>query len=190
MAGTRNATGFARNLLIALAIVLIGGIAGSFWMGIRAKDAVVTSTVTQVQTIADNSLTLVFKPADLSSPATGDRATALLDQVTASVLDTSPFTHVTLWSQDGRILFSSNTGVQPAPVLPISQPRTLLDPPTPGIREEAEARRRAEERARSAEDRLEVLQEQYRKTLEELHTSQQAARDVPQAFRSDPKLEQ
>ncbi len=294
MAGTRNTTGIAKNLLIALAIVLVGGIAGSFWMGIRAKDAVVTSTVTQVQTIADNSLTLVFKPADLSSPATGDRATALRDQVTASVLDTSPFTSVTLWSQDGRILFSSDTGrigtslpgmrdriktaikgtaqtqdidgsfsvmapfhlpsgvgdpaaielirpddpiasapgpwrtnalflafilvivgfllvrvrrlgdalathmsfakpragVQPAPVLPISQPRTLLDPPTPGIREEAEARRRAEERARSAEDRLEVLQEQYRKTLEELHTSQQAARDVPQAFRSDPKLEQ
>jgi hypothetical protein len=294
MAGTRNTTGIAKNLLIALAIVLVGGIAGSFWMGIRAKDAVVTSTVTQVQTIADNSLTLVFKPADLSGPATGDRATALLDQVTASVLDTSPFTHVTLWSQDGRILFSSDTGrigtslpgmrdriktaikgtaqtqdidgsfsvmapfhlpsgvgdpaaielirpddpiasapgpwrtnalflafilvivgfllvrvrrlgdalathmsfakpragAQPAPVLPISQPRTLLDPPTPGIREEAEARRRAEERARSAEDRLEVLQEQYRKTLEELHTSQQAARDVPQAFRSDPKLEQ
>ena len=110
MAGTRNATGFARNLLIALAIVLVGGVAGSFWMGIRAKDAVVTSTVSQVQTIADNSLTLVFKPADLSGPASDERAAALRDQVAASVLDTSPFTAVTLWSQDGHILFSSDVG--------------------------------------------------------------------------------
>jgi His Kinase A (phospho-acceptor) domain len=294
MAGTRNATGFARNLLIALAIVLIGGVAGSFWMGIRAKDAVITSTVSQVQTIADNSLTLVFKPADLSGPASDERAAALRDQVAASVLDTSPFTAVTLWSQDGHILFSSDVGrigtslpgmrdriksaikgdaqtqdidgsfsvmapfqlpsgvgnpaaieltrpddpiaaapgpwrtnalflvfmlvivgfllvrmqrlgdaiathmsftkpkggSQPSPVLAISQPRATLEAPTPGIREEAEARRRAEDRARSSEDRLEVLQEQYRKTLEELHASQLAAREMPQAFRSDPKLEQ
>ena len=55
MAGTRSTTGIAKNLLIALAIVLVGGIAGSFWMGIRAKDAVVTSTVTQVQTIAETA---------------------------------------------------------------------------------------------------------------------------------------
>jgi hypothetical protein len=110
MAGTRDATGIARSLLIALAIVLVGGIAGSFWMGIRAKDAVVTSTVAQVQTIADNSLTLVFRPGDLSNPASDDRATTLRQQVAASVLDTSSFTSVTLWSEDGRILFSTDIG--------------------------------------------------------------------------------
>jgi hypothetical protein len=292
MAGTRDATGIARSLLIALAIVLVGGIAGSFWMGIRAKDAVVTSTVAQVQTIADNSLTLVFRPGDLSNPASDDRATTLRQQVAASVLDTSSFTSVTLWSEDGRILFSTDIGrigtslpgerdrihesingtaqtqdiqgefsvmapfrlpsgvgdpavveltrpddliaaapgpwrtnalfiafvlmvvgillvrVQrlgdtlaanmsfakprpgaPVPVLPIAQPRPL-EAPTPGIRQEAEARRRAEDRATSAEERLSVLQEQYRKTLEELHASQMVSRDAPQAFRSDPKLEQ
>jgi chromosome segregation ATPase len=40
--------------------------------------------------------------------------------------------------------------------------------PAPVLREEKEARRRAEERAVAAEDRLSLLQDQYRKALEEL----------------------
>jgi signal transduction histidine kinase len=50
--------------------------------------------------------------------------------------------------------------------------------PHPGLREEGEARRRAEERARAAEERLVLLQDQYRTTLEELRSFQQLASET------------
>jgi hypothetical protein len=49
--------------------------------------------------------------------------------------------------------------------------------PQPVIREEKEARRRAEERAVAAEDRLSLLQDQYRKALEELQDYRELARE-------------
>ena len=68
--------------------------------------------------------------------------------------------------------------IQAAPTATVSQP---------GLREEGEARRRAEERARAAEDRLGLLQDQYRKTLEELQQYQTLARE-PHAI--DPAVEE
>jgi hypothetical protein len=67
------------------------------------------------------------------------------------------------------------------PVIPSRQPvaRRVAEPPQPGLREEAEARRRAEDRAQAAEQRLVLLQEQYRATLEELHATQRAMKDWP-----------
>lgn len=69
------------------------------------------------------------------------------------------------------------------PVIPTRQPgapaRKVAGPPQPGLREEAEARRRAEDRAQAAEKRLVLLQDQYRATLEELHTVQRTVRDRP-----------
>src|SRR5712691_8442134 len=54
-----------------------------------------------------------------------------------------------------------------------------IEVPTPGLREEAEARRRAEDRAKAAEERLAVLQDQYRTTLDELQNTQRALRQTP-----------
>lgn len=80
---------------------------------------------------------------------------------------------------------------EPARTTPPAQPTQAarrIELPTPGLREEGEARRRAEERARAAEDRLSVLQDQYRKTLEELQAFQGMSR-TPQT-RLDPRLEE
>ena len=54
-----------------------------------------------------------------------------------------------------------------------------IEAPTPGLREEAEARRRAEDRAKAAEERLAVLQDQYRTTLDELQNTQRTLRQTP-----------
>src|SRR5205823_5385801 len=62
--------------------------------------------------------------------------------------------------------------------------------PHPGLREEGEARRRAEERARAAEGRLVLLQDQYRKTLEELQSFQQLARETRSPATVDPRIEE
>jgi hypothetical protein len=79
--------------------------------------------------------------------------------------------------------------VRPQPLTPPAQPAVRpITVPQPGLREESEARRRAEERARSAEDRLDLLQEQYRKTLEELQGYQRIAREPQRAV--DPRLEE
>jgi chromosome segregation ATPase len=70
---------------------------------------------------------------------------------------------------------------------PVVQPAPVLRGALPGLREEGEARRRAEERARSAEERLSLLQEQYRKALDDLQTFQRST----QAVRvTDPRMEE
>ncbi len=56
------------------------------------------------------------------------------------------------------------------------------------MKEEADARRMAEDRARAAEERLGVLQEQYRNTLEELQVAHRQAQQT--AGRPDPRLEE
>ena len=79
--------------------------------------------------------------------------------------------------------------VRPMTIPSLQQSRALTTQPTqPGMREEGEARRRAEERARAAEDRLSLLQEQYGKTLEELQTYQAAP--ATQTGGIDPVLEE
>src|SRR4051794_35220638 len=52
-------------------------------------------------------------------------------------------------------------GAPAAAAPPVARPM-----PQPGLREEGDARRKAEDRARAAEERLALLQDQYRKSLE------------------------
>jgi len=70
-----------------------------------------------------------------------------------------------------------------APAPPVARPM-----PQPGLREEGEARRKAEDRARAAEQRLALLQDQYRKSLEELQNYRDIAREP--RFETDPELEE
>jgi predicted nucleic acid-binding Zn-ribbon protein len=70
----------------------------------------------------------------------------------------------------------------------VGAPARTMSPPVPGLREEGEARKRAEERARAAEERLSVLQEQYRKTLDDLQTYQRAPREPTVV--TDPRMEE
>ena len=67
--------------------------------------------------------------------------------------------------------------------------RPVAAPPSPGLREEGDARRKAEDRARAAEERLATLQSQYRNTLEELQTSQKRIQEQAAAARPDPRLQ-
>ena len=75
---------------------------------------------------------------------------------------------------------------QPASA-PSSASRSISVAPA-GMKEEADARRMAEDRARAAEERLGVLQEQYRNTLEELQVAHRQAQQT--AGRPDPRLEE
>ena len=290
MPARRNGTRIARNLLVGVAILLVVGIAGSLYMGVRAQRAQVGAVVDQATNIADRSLGLVFHPDDLTAPVSSARAADLDARVAAAVLDPSSFQSVTLWSQDGQILYSTqgrigntleserdrvrgalrgipqtqNIGGTFSVMVPLSlrsgvglptavelttsagsinaapQPwrtnalfllvllafvgialyreifragagrsasavaverasaaghvtshggRPVAAPPSPGLREEGDARRKAEDRARAAEERLATLQGQYRNTLEELQTSQRRIQEQAVAARPDPRLQ-
>ena len=76
--------------------------------------------------------------------------------------------------------------VAPAPTGLAPRP---LEMPTPGLREEGDARRKAEERATAAEERLSLIQDQYRKTLEELHVTQRLLQERPATSGVDPEAE-
>ena len=292
MPAKRNGTGIARNLLVGVAILLVAGIAGSLYMGVRAQRAQIRSTVDQATTIADRSLGLVFRPEDLAEPVSSARATDLDTRVASAVLDPSTFQAVTLWSQDGQVLYSTqgrigntleaerdrirealkgnaqteNVGGTFSVMVPLAlhsgvglptavelttsagpidaapQPwrtnalfllvllafvgialyrvtfgagsgrtehavaagervsstahitshggRPVAAPPSPGLREEGDARRKAEDRARAAEERMALLQGQYRNTLEELQTAQRRIQEQAAAARPDPRLQE
>ena len=99
----------ARALLAALGVFLILGIAGSMWMGSKARTSARDEIVHQAQAITDSSLSLAFQPSDLSDPATADRANALSDDIKSIVVDPSDFQDVTLYSPEGTILYSTQT---------------------------------------------------------------------------------
>lgn len=281
----------ARMLLLALAGLLVLGVAGSLMMSVRARNDARKQIVAQAETIVQRSLTLAFDPADLEAAVDAERGAELSQQLTSVVFDPSDFTRVTLYAADGTILYTTelsrigtqlvgeqgriqealkgvvqnrtgdgtfstlmafrfpsgvgrpsavelvrddgplaaatapwrmialflsvvlvllglvawgmnriaaaasaaaasaqnavvaaNAGRRPAPTPVREEPSGH-----PGLREEGEARRRAEERARAAEERVGLLQEQYRKTLEELQQYQSLARE-PRA--SSPALEE
>jgi hypothetical protein len=73
-----------------------------------------------------------------------------------------------------------------APNIPVRP----IEVSSPGLRAEADARRKAEERATGAEERLAVIQEQYRKTLEELHSTQRVLQERPTPSGTDPAIEE
>jgi hypothetical protein len=273
--------GLARRVHVALILLLVIGVAGSFWMSLRARAIARERAIEQAQVIADSSLTLVFRPDDLQHDASPERIRELSREIDDVVLDPSDFTTVTLYSSSGEILFSTDDGIigqqlagerqrvrnafrgqpqaklidgtlsvlvglrfpsrvgstaavelsRPAeditgasgpwrtnmyflggalalvllaagapmlrgaepidpagsartrvPVIPARQPGApprRIEAPQPGMKEEAEARRRAETRAQEAEQRVTLLQDQYRTTLEELHSAQRSLRDQP-----------
>jgi hypothetical protein len=84
---------------------------------------------------------------------------------------------------------SARSSFMPMRVAPGPAPRSI-ESTSPGLREEAEARRKAEERATAAEERLTVIQDQYRKTLEELHVTQRLIQERPLAGGPDPVIEE
>lgn len=286
IASLKSYSRIARILLGILGVLLVGGIIGSILMGVRAKNTAQEVVVSQAQSIADSSLSLVFEPSDLTAPATTERAAQLTEQIQRVVVDPSDFDSVTVYSPEGTILYSNEEGrigntlpglkdqirdvlrgateVTPSqdtvavmlplrfqsgvgspaaveltrsitPIAtaagpwntnamflfgllvvlglvvfgvarllsavnaekfgesvgrPMPKPSTAprVQAPTPGLREEGEARRRAEDRASAAEDRLSLLQDQYRKSLEELQGFRAKAQEKPAG--PDPKIEQ
>jgi len=82
----------------------------------------------------------------------------------------------------GNSIETAESSRMRVPVIPGRQPvasARRIEAPRPGMKEEAEARRRAETRAQEAEQRLNLLQDQYRATLEELQATQRTLRDQP-----------
>src|SRR4051794_1780852 len=275
IASLKGYSRIARTLLGILGGLLIIGIIGSLLMGVRAKRSAEDMVITQARAIADSSLSLLFEPSDLTGPASTARATELTSQIKSVVIDPSDFDQVTIYSPEGTIFYSTDTGrignelpgekdqikealkdtpqvsmyqgtvsimlpfefrsgvgapaavELPRPDAPIASadnpwntnaiflfgmlivlglavfgvarllqvvaaqpapadlPRAIAAPappvarpmPQPGLREEGEARRKAEDRARAAEQRLALLQDQYRKSLEELQNYRDIARE-------------
>ena len=289
--------GVARTILIGLVGLLIAGVAGALWLSVRARQSAEDAAVEQARAIASESLGLVLTPSDFDEPVSEILAVQITQDVSAVVLDPSDYTTVTVWSEDGTILYSTDIGSignllagerqrirsairgeavtkesggefsvmvplefrsgigpdlavelirpsadiggaagpwrtialflllpllasglalygvgrmkaaigtitsfprpeihRPLPQPQVRAPRTQVEPtrrievPTPGLREEGEARRMAEDRARAAEERLALLQDQYKKALDDLQTFQRMAREA--VGRPDPQLEE
>lgn len=87
---------------------------------------------------------------------------------------------------DARSEQGTRTGVAGSVVAAAMRPIAM---PSPGMKEEGDARRKAEDRARAAEERLHVLQDQYRKTLDELQEAQNNLREATSTT-SDPASEE
>ena len=102
--------GLARRVHIALIALLVVGVAGSFWMSLRARDAARDRVVEQAEDLVDSSLTLVFDPEDLQRDASPERIRELSRAIDDVVFDPSDFETVTLFAASGEILFSTDDG--------------------------------------------------------------------------------
>jgi hypothetical protein len=273
--------GLARRVHIALIVLLVLGVAGSFWMSVRAQATARDAVAEQAEALVDSSLTLVFDPEDLQQDLPSERIRELTRAIDDVVFDPSDFESVVLYASNGEILFSTEDGNigqqltgersrisaafrgepqtrlvdgrlivtvglhfpsgagttaavelsrpaddiasaagpwrtnmfflagalilvvlaagapmfrgaeasdvpevrQRVPVIPGRTPgasaKRVIQPPQPGMKEEAEARRRAETRAQEAEQRVTLLQDQYRATLDELQAAQRMLREQP-----------
>ena len=273
--------GLARRVHIALIVLLVLGVAGSFWMSVRAQATARDAGAEQAEALVDSSLTLVFDPEDLQRDLPSERLRELTRAIDDVVFDPSDFESVVLYASNGEILFSTEDGNigqqltgersrisaafrgepqtrlvdgrlivtvglhfpsgagttaavelsrpaddiasaagpwrtnmfflagalilvvlaagapmlrgaeasevrevrQRVPVIPGRTPgasaKRVIQPPQPGMKEEAEARRRAETRAQEAEQRVTLLQDQYRATLDELQAAQRMLREQP-----------
>ena len=273
--------GLARRVHIALIVLLVLGVAGSFWMSVRAQTTARDAVAEQAEALVDSSLTLVFDPEDLQQDLPSERIRELTRAIDDVVFDPSDFESVVLYASNGEILFSTEDGNigqqltgersrisaafrgepqtrlvdgrlivtvglhfpsgagttaavelsrpaddiasaagpwrtnmfflagalilvvlaagapmlrgaeasgvpevrQRVPVIPSRTPgasaKRVIQPPQPGMKEEAEARRRAETRAQEAEQRVTLLQDQYRATLDELQAAQLMLREQP-----------
>src|SRR2546428_10413564 len=107
MAGTANAYRSARSALLVVAFLLVGGIAGSFVMGSRSLVSAETSATNQAKIVAQKVLPAVITPDDLVAPVSASRAKAIGDQLESQGLATTSINAVTVWKDDGTILFST-----------------------------------------------------------------------------------
>jgi hypothetical protein len=95
---------------VALIALLVLGVAGSFWMSLRARDTARDRAVEQAEDLVDSSLTLVFRPEDLQRDASPERIRELSRAIDDVVFDPSDFETVTLFAASGEILFSTDDG--------------------------------------------------------------------------------
>ena len=102
--------GLARRVHIALIALLVLGVAGSYWMSVRARGAARDGVAEQAEALVDSSLTLVFRPDDLQHDASSDRVRDLTRAIDDVVFDPSDFESVTLFGANGEILFSTEDG--------------------------------------------------------------------------------
>ncbi len=297
MSGRRNAYRTARSALYAVALLMLLGIVGSFLMGARAQSLAQKAATGEARTVAEKVLPAVFTTADLEAPVSATRAKEIADSLDSGGLATTPFSALTVWKDDGTIVYSTDrtqigkrlpeeaarlraaeqgtgssrvvegsystllpltlksgatavaqldepyaplfsgsakpwrliaialailfvadlfaiwrvtraaasaaanaafrptqghTAQAPASAGPSKKANAHEDHPPymqPGFREEADARRGAEERAKVAEQHLAKLQEQYQRSLEELQASQKTVTEI-RSGRVDPALEQ
>src|SRR6478735_1328357 len=85
-------------------------IARTLLMGVRAKRNAEDMVVSQARAIADSSLSLLFTPSDLTGPVSTTRAAELSSQIKSVVTDPSDFDQVTIYSPEGTVLYSTDTG--------------------------------------------------------------------------------
>jgi chromosome segregation ATPase len=102
--------GLARRVHLALIALLVLGVAGSFWMSIRARANAQDRVVEQAEDLVESSLTLVFRPDDLQRDASEERIRELSRAIDDVVFDPTDFETVTLFASTGEILFSTEDG--------------------------------------------------------------------------------
>ena len=102
--------GLARRVHMALIALLVVGVAGSFWMSLRARDTARDRVVEQAEDLVDSSLTLVFDPTTSSEKLPPIAIRELSRAIDDVVFDPSDFETVTLFAASGEIFFSTDDG--------------------------------------------------------------------------------
>ncbi|HXF36517.1 MAG TPA: hypothetical protein VNO17_04970, partial [Actinomycetota bacterium] len=102
--------GQRRMLWGLLSLACVAGIAGALFLGGKAVARDEAAAASQARTRATLQLAPLLSSQDLAAPVEGDRYDDLLRDVREGVLADSPFTGLTLWDPEARIVFSTDPG--------------------------------------------------------------------------------
>ena len=100
-----------RPLWVALAFAFAAAALASFWMSGRAREQAITDTSARAQIAAQTDLAKVLVPKELATPATGERARELREDIDRTVTSLGTFDQVHLYSAQGRLLYADGETV-------------------------------------------------------------------------------
>ncbi len=100
-----------RSLWGTLSLVLIAGSGIAMLLANAQQRGIERDAARQARLTAQVGIAPLLQARDLEKPAEGDRYDALASGIESAVLASGPAQRVTLWGQDGRILFSPNASI-------------------------------------------------------------------------------
>ncbi|MBI3647195.1 MAG: hypothetical protein HY240_00295, partial [Actinobacteria bacterium] len=116
MAGTRSALRTARLAVVMFALLLGIGTVASWSIGTRTLSAARTQATTDAGTVTGTVIAGIITSSDLTAPVAPSRAREIDDALQKSGFSSTGFDKITIWLEDGTVVYSTDRNLLAARV--------------------------------------------------------------------------